>query len=529
MTPTSPLQATMRTYVYGALPPTQGAEHVEQQLRLAHRYRNKLVEIERARREAVAAAGEDAEAKEHAHTGAKEAVRAARAESGVYWGTYLLVEDDVQRSNRSSKEAPHFVRWDGRGRLGVQLQQGLGVPDLLAGNGRLVRVKISENGRRAEVHFRVGSTGREPLWAVFPIVYHRPLPPAAQVKWVRAAIRRVGVHTKWEIHFVLDNVDARLPSPVLGHVAVDVGWRRFQNVGVRVAVWVDDAGRQGELRLPERLVERWQKVADLRSIRDIHFNVQRDALAVARKSASSSWPQWFLETTETLHLWKSPERLRQLVRRWGRNRFAGDEGIFAPATAWFKKEVHLLSWEANQRENVLRARREIYRLFALQLARYKRATIEHLNLRDFAELPGPGEPEDPRTAASRGRRFQASLHELFACIADAAGRSGTELTEMDPAYTTQRCAFCGYTEVFDAAGQVSHVCTGCGRSWDQDINAAMNLLRAPPERLHPCTRSRRQISDIAGESDVQKRRNEGKARVRAKRSQNVAQTIEVIE
>lgn len=42
----------MRTYAYGAKGPTENAELVREQLQLAHRYRNKLVEIDRARRAA---------------------------------------------------------------------------------------------------------------------------------------------------------------------------------------------------------------------------------------------------------------------------------------------------------------------------------------------------------------------------------------------------------------------------------------------------------------------------------------------
>jgi hypothetical protein len=45
-----------RIYSYGCLPPTAGAELLDEQLRLAHRYRNLLVEIERTRRERVQAA-----------------------------------------------------------------------------------------------------------------------------------------------------------------------------------------------------------------------------------------------------------------------------------------------------------------------------------------------------------------------------------------------------------------------------------------------------------------------------------------
>jgi hypothetical protein len=43
-----------KIYTYGCLPPIEGADKLDEQLWLAHRYRNKLVEIERRRRERIA-------------------------------------------------------------------------------------------------------------------------------------------------------------------------------------------------------------------------------------------------------------------------------------------------------------------------------------------------------------------------------------------------------------------------------------------------------------------------------------------
>lgn len=44
---------TIRNFVYGLLPLDVGADLVADQMRLAHRYRNLLVEIERERRTRV--------------------------------------------------------------------------------------------------------------------------------------------------------------------------------------------------------------------------------------------------------------------------------------------------------------------------------------------------------------------------------------------------------------------------------------------------------------------------------------------
>src|SRR5690606_34653133 len=45
----------IRIYEYGLLPPMLNAQLVDEQMRAGHRYRNTLVEIERERRERVAA------------------------------------------------------------------------------------------------------------------------------------------------------------------------------------------------------------------------------------------------------------------------------------------------------------------------------------------------------------------------------------------------------------------------------------------------------------------------------------------
>jgi hypothetical protein len=78
-----------RIYSYGCLAPTKGAELLEEQLRLAHRYRNTLVEIERRRRdrvtEAICAVGDvgpltaKAEELEQALAQTRSAIRAKRA------------------------------------------------------------------------------------------------------------------------------------------------------------------------------------------------------------------------------------------------------------------------------------------------------------------------------------------------------------------------------------------------------------------------------------------------------------------
>ena len=520
----------MRTYSYGAKAPRENADLVERQLIAAHRYANRLVEIERERRVAWAAA-EDEPAQKVANDDAAEAIRRARAWcDGLYWGTKQIVEDAAQRSRRSGREAT-FARWDGTGTIAVQIQwqatrhTGLTVDELLAGTDR--RARLVGAGRHRLLSLRIGSTGetgRDPLWATFPIVYHRDLPPEARIKWVCVVCRRVGTHFKWSAQFVLDGLpEITLPAPTRGTLAVDVGWRRLDG-NSRVAVWVDDAGQKGELYLPADLPTRWAKVEDLRSIRDKNFN---GALAALREwRGEATVPDWFRQATTHLHAWRATARLAALSVRWRTQRFAGDDAAFVALELWRRQDKHLLEWESHQRENVMRARREAYRLFARFAATYRRVVVERLDLRDFAELPDG--PEDPRATAARGRRFQAGLSELLNSMADACLRSGSEWIEAPPEWTTQTCYQCGERELFDAAGSVEHTCSHCDAAWDQDENAARNLLaRAAKHEPGTGTRSRRQRRVAPEETKAALRRAKGLATRRARRSKSEVQGPEI--
>lgn len=557
----------MRTYKYGAKVATRGAEVVDEQIRLAHRYRNRLVEIELARRAAVHRAyrqhPEFAEAEDAALAAserlaastngdtkarrqeardawarlkvvraglmaemagvfastqeeARDAARRARGDCKVYWGTYLIIEDAAQRANQADAP-PRFKRYDGSGTVAVQVQHGMPVEKLVGGTD--TRVRLAGAGKRRELHLRVGSDEhRQPVWAVFPIVWHRDLPTDASIKWVRVSRRRVGTKQQYSAQFSIETALPKLPAPTRGTVAVDVGWRKFDG-GVRVAAWVDDEGRAGELRIPRRILDRYRRTESLRSIRDRSFNATLKLLLEARDDV---WPAWIREELRYAHQWRATGRLARLAILWRRQRFEGDETIYGIVEAWRRQDKHLLEWEANQRENVLRARRELYRLFALEIARYRSIAVERLDLRDFAELPDEGEVEDPRATSARGRRFQAALSELLGCMADAAARAGCAWAEQKAAWTTQTCFACGAREEFDAAGPVDHTCAQCDATWDQDVNAANNLLRAVQRGETLGGRSRVKVPVPAGESAVAVRRREGKQRKAKKRSKIVA-------
>lgn len=183
-----------KVYRYGCLAPIEGVQILDDQMRLAYVYRNRLVGIERRRRVGVRLAIRVAEralgvtdemlvvpaeerspalrallkkariaAKDECDRMTVEAqadlVR-ARPESGLYWGTYGLIEAAVKQAS-SGVEDPQFRRWTGGGRIGVQLQGGLAVPDAFGCDPCLRKIVARiERRRAAAVHDAIRAAER---------------------------------------------------------------------------------------------------------------------------------------------------------------------------------------------------------------------------------------------------------------------------------------------------------------------------------------------------------------------------------
>jgi len=393
----------------------------------------------------------------------------ARAASGLYWGTYLSVEQAM--SDRRKGAPPRFSRYRGEGRLAVQVQGGLSAEAAYACEDTRLRIERLDH-KHANVWLRIGSDdNRQPLWAVIPTVLHRPIPADASIKWVYLIKRMTACHPQWSVCFVLARESgwAKQDTASEGAVGIDVGWRVLER-GLRVASWVGTDGDAGELILPTADVARWQKCRDLQSIRDTRFDVAR-AWLTSWLAEHADAPAWLLERCETLRQWRSQARLAAVVVAWRELRFDGDEVLFAEMEAWRKRDKHLWTWQEAQRAKAIRWREDVYRNFAAQLSRrYKTAYIEDTNWREMGELPNAEDAEAKtpaayyRTVASPGRLLEI-VRERFA-----------DHAKMPAENTTQRCHVCGGIVGFDAARHLEATCQHCGAEWDQDANAAVNLL-----------------------------------------------------
>lgn len=510
-------------FKYGLLPPVLRADEVAEQMRLAHAYQNKLIELERSRREArdavllkvpeiatiasrlqsleealSAARGEIAAARSAARTtnagdptpakniGAelkalrkrrkeavaealkraevieemnavaeshKAAVKAARAANGVYWGTYGQVERSVEQSAKSPKP-PAFRRWAGDGAVGVQLIASQGeearkqsVDGVISGENTFVRINpvpqpVPGRGQKGSrmlprLMIRIGSEGREPIFAEWPIILHRPFPPGALVKFVKVLRQRVGAHDRWSAHFTLS---FESQTEVAGEaLAVNLRWTKRLMDGERTTLAADWTSEKdpaaGEVFVAPEVMSQLRKADDLRSIRDKNFERAKASLGERLKALTLS--DEMKERVAHLHAWKAQGKLAGLAIWWRTQRFAGDTEAFDLLEAWRKQDKHLWDWEANARRKALARRKDDYRVFASRMARvHKVLVIERLNLARLAAEPAPEEDRDFNSAAS-AQRFATAPSELRSALVNAFRRDGGKIVEVSAGLTSK--------------------------------------------------------------------------------------------
>jgi hypothetical protein len=447
-------------------------------------------------------------------------VKAARQEyagRGLYWGSYnaTLQGFDAARNRRAADGRPsevRFHRWDGTGTWTVQIQRQAGeapltwadvcrgiepklqvrMPDeewevvvdgatgapKIGGNGEPVRrrrlpvVRMQIRGERAKGP--EGAVKLEPAWLEVPFVLHREPPADARIAMAQIVRTRVAGH--WSYGFCL-TVDEGPVVPLRDGpaVAVDVGWRRKRDGGLRVAFWVGSDGAKGEVLCPVDTEIELMKASELRSLRDEKFNVARERLGAW--IAGAAVPDWLRDATSTLREWRSQQRLAALALRWRGQRFDGDQQAYDALGAWRRQDRHLWEWEANVRQQAEARRRDAYRRLAHDLAeRYAVLIVEDMRLPDVQRRPAP---EDGPAGEGRVQRNTARIAApgfLRQAIAQAAPWRGAVYRQADAKLTTRVHHACGQRVDVDYAADVEVYCPFCRAWYDQDENAAWNLL-----------------------------------------------------
>lgn len=407
---------------------------------------------------------------------AKKALRAEFSDAGLYWGTYLITEDALPIGG----PPPKFRRRDGTGSIAAQCQitakdenvyQLHDVPDWRSRRpGKILKIRIGSMNKAGEIV----KGGSVPLWAEIPLLYHRPIPEGATVKWVRVVLRKVGTREEWSVCFTVE-----LPGKVgrvekkatcSGRViAFDLGWRKTDR-GLRVAYGTGSNGRSYELLLPLWLVEGWEVSRRLRSIRDRMFDDIRDRLSAWRRGRDL--PEWLEERLRFSSRWKGQVRLITLLRFWEDNRFEGDASIIAEIQVWRAEDTHLYNWERHQERRCLHQRRELYRHWGKWVAlNYDAVAFEDLDLSALKEKPGIEEDQDGVV----GLHMKGAAGELRTAIEQACIAEGKRALRVEHKGSSGTCAACGEVAM-DITARLKATCEACGKEADRDCNASRILL-----------------------------------------------------
>ncbi|WP_246062281.1 RNA-guided endonuclease InsQ/TnpB family protein [Haloactinospora alba] len=102
-----------------------------------------------------------------------------------------------------------------------------------------------------------------------------------------------------------------------------------------------------------------------------------------------------------------------------------------------------------------------------------------------------GTTEKPGTRVSQKAGLNRAIldkgwHRLETALRNAARYTGTTVTKVNPAYTSQTCHQCQHTDPASRESQAGFRCTRCGHSCHADVNAAMNILSAAGHAVPAC-------------------------------------------
>jgi len=490
--------------------------------------------------------------------------RHTRVEEGLWWGAYHCADEAMNQACKAPMLAPvqpgmkvsehekkrrgprpKFRCWLGEGRIGVQIQGGMSVDQLFSGSNNNLRIdpvrpdawdRVDGGSRRQEkrhtvVHMRIQSDEKgKPIWASWPLVMHRPLPPGARIMNARVCRESIAGEARWSLLLSIRTheepvVPATHPDD---WIALDLAWRKLPK-GLRVGYLVSTTGEEIEVFLPPEVTERLYKIRSLASIREQHLNDLKDWFPdwLATQPIPEALRTFVFykhddvddvdddddddnddndddnddgkprtrilsraQLVSRMRRWKAPRRFARWILKWAENRWPGDEEGFLRAngkiernedgkacgsTLWREKDKHLWIWGTHLRDKVYRRRREVYRLLGNWLAKeYGGFVYEKLDLRTLQRHQEP-EEEKGEIAPARAQQPMASPSELRDCIKAAFEKARRKVIAIDPKHTTQRCASCGCLN--DVPPDVVHItCVECGEIWDRDANACRNLL-----------------------------------------------------
>lgn len=334
------------------------------------------------------------------------------------------------------------MRWQGEGRIGVQLQKKPSIDGIFDGGSNFFQIDPVPRGAwespvrgerrrlsRTTVRLRVGSDGRQPIWAEWPMVMHRPLPEGSRVAWAVVKKTRDDCRRwRWTLYVWVEFEGLHTDSPEPAEESVAVCTETIRDGGsLRAGTWVGSDGEWEKIWLATNVERDLEKVEKLRSLRDEKLNDMQSYLAAWLREASL--PEWLKEDTELLSQWRAPGRFAALAFKWRANRFEGDGDGYERLESWRYRDEHLQRMEAGIRRKALGRRREDYRILAAKLSRrYGRLLLAKRKKAEGRKVPAP-ESARPKMSGFVRAQNLVSAYELEETLRNAFTARGREVCE----------------------------------------------------------------------------------------------------
>lgn len=454
----------IRVYRYGARADSIGPQ-LRDQMDLGHRYYNRLVEAENARRREAwgcdrppapphddCACDDCCAHWQSVRKTVKEAgwldvkpLRAEAVEAGLFWGTYLVIEQAFKAAVQKTDllRTVRFRSWRQGAQAAVQIQKGVKgqrwwrlTPQA---DGRQGRRSRGQRGRYL-VQIRIGSDGREPVWSE-PVRIERHRLHEGRVVWVRVVTTWVGDRERASVQLVCRECDEKHHGE--GAVAVDASWRKVDG-HLRLAWARDDDGDETVLTLPREWLERGKRADRIRAARDRLLN----------------------------RLIASDERFSRVRSQRGAARVIGqldNADVTDTMRVWLKRDRHLWQYEVGCRRRSVARRRDAMRKWVADLrSRYRTVVVKDTSHKLIKE-----QAREAKVLHQAARR--QGHHGAPGELIELLRREMANLVIISAPYTTQACLECGHETEHGQETLVT--CESCGAVDDRDRVSTENLLR----------------------------------------------------
>ena len=434
-------------------------------------------------------------------------------------GIYRRTADQIYANFRTAREKAfkdnatmRFHRFDGTGYFQFRCTRkgsntdGITVDEFMQGSFteymRCAVTAVDNTKKKPRIRINAvltgGATKASKVFQEFDWIYHRPLPPEAQIQNGKILRTRAGDKFRYDLVLTvkLPETDVLDASELSGAIGIDVGFRRQGNT-ILIGTLMSDASNTAaqEITVPPQMISAMEHVIELQGeLDDAATDLGKAITPLLKQNPPpedhKKYRMWSSVANRPAHVTLSFEQAYKFAI-WLKHEpdvfpYEINEKVHTWWRAYSRKyrEIH------NRRKKQLAHRKHFYRETAAKIvAQEKVIVLEQINLTDFAET------RDKNTKLSntaRAQRFLASLSEFRDAIKNATDREGVPYIEVDPAYTSKTCAECGHLNK-DLKAEKEWVCPECGVVHDRDENAANNLRNMGQQYIETVKKTRLEV------------------------------------